>query len=100
MVDGPLATLERHRGEVTCLAYSPDGSMLASGDANREVLVWDASTNQVKKSRMVYHNARITALAWSKDSKEIASGEQGLREKQNKSNLAVANFSRVVFLCL
>jgi hypothetical protein len=29
------ATLERHRGDVTAARYSPDGSMLATCDANR-----------------------------------------------------------------
>lgn len=36
----PGAVLERHRGEVTGARYSPDGTMLATCDSNREVLVW------------------------------------------------------------
>ncbi|KAK3027890.1 hypothetical protein RJ639_040831 [Escallonia herrerae] len=35
------AILEKHRGAVTVIRYSPDVSMFASGDANREAVVWD-----------------------------------------------------------
>jgi WD40 repeat protein len=38
------ATLERHRFEVTALAYSPDGKQLASGAENGNVLLWDLTT--------------------------------------------------------
>ena len=67
-------TLERHRGEVTVMVYSSDGTMLASGDSNREVLVWDTATSEVKKSRMVYHNSKITCLSWSPDNTKLCSG--------------------------
>ena len=30
-------------GEVTCVAYSPDGAYLASGDSNRKVCLYDAA---------------------------------------------------------
>ena len=67
-------TLERHRQEVCVMSYSHDGSMLASGDSNRECLVWDATTGEVKKSRMVYHNSKITCLDWSPDNTKLCSG--------------------------
>ncbi|KAG1334810.1 putative Actin-interacting protein 1-2 [Cocos nucifera] len=35
------AVLEKHRGTVTVIRYSPDASMFASADANREAVVWD-----------------------------------------------------------
>ena len=45
-------TLTRHRGEVTACAYSPDGTRLATCDANREVLVWDPSKAVVVVDKM------------------------------------------------
>lgn len=39
--------LEKHRGAVTVIRYSPDLTMFASGDANREAVVWDRETKQV-----------------------------------------------------
>ncbi|XP_057531151.1 actin-interacting protein 1-1-like [Amaranthus tricolor] len=68
------AVLEKHRGAITVIRYSPDVSMFASGDANREAVVWDRSTKQVKLNNMLYHTARINCLAWSPDSTMIATG--------------------------
>jgi len=36
----------RHQGPVLALAYSPDGKILASGDANGTVRLWEASTGR------------------------------------------------------
>lgn len=41
------AVLEKHRGAVTVIRYSPDVSMVASGDANREAIVWDRASQEV-----------------------------------------------------
>ena len=67
-------TLTRHRGEVTACAYSPDGTRLATCDANREVLVWDPSKAVVVVDKMVYHRARVTCVGWSVDGARLATG--------------------------
>eukprot|EP00850_Spirogloea_muscicola_P011417 SM000071S21041 [mRNA] locus=s71:5779:8092:+ [translate_table: standard] len=64
--------LERHRGQITTLRYSPDGLMLASGDQNRETVVWHVATRELKMRGMVYHTARVSAVAWSLDSARLA----------------------------
>eukprot|EP00250_Pteridium_aquilinum_P019176 c24332_g1_i1 orf=148-1977(-) len=66
--------LEHHRGAVTSIRFSPDGSMFASGDANREAVVWDRVSHEIKLKNMLYHTARITCLAWSPDSRKVATG--------------------------
>eukprot|EP00475_Leptophrys_vorax_P037298 TRINITY_DN64097_c0_g1_i1.p1 TRINITY_DN64097_c0_g1~~TRINITY_DN64097_c0_g1_i1.p1 ORF type:complete len:618 (+),score=23.04 TRINITY_DN64097_c0_g1_i1:143-1996(+) len=68
------AKLEKHRGPITAIRYSPDGSMIASGDQNREAVVWDAVTREVKMKNLVYHTARVSCLAWSPDSQHVATG--------------------------
>lgn len=68
------AVLEKHRGAVTVIRYSPDVSMFASGDANREAVVWDRASQEVKLKNMLYHTARINCLAWSPDSSSVATG--------------------------
>ncbi|KAL8137961.1 hypothetical protein V2J09_003962, partial [Rumex salicifolius] len=68
------AVLEKHRGAITAIRYSPDLCMFASGDANREAVVWDRSAREVKLNNMLYHTARINCLAWSPDSTMVATG--------------------------
>lgn len=41
------AVLEKHRGAVSVICYSPDVSMFASGDLNREAVVWDRASREV-----------------------------------------------------
>lgn len=48
------AVLEKHRGAVSVIRYSPDVSMFASGDANREAIVWDRATREVTVSQCSY----------------------------------------------
>jgi WD40 repeat protein len=41
------AVLEKHRGAISVIQYSPDFSMFASGDVNREAVVWDRASRDV-----------------------------------------------------
>lgn len=68
------AVLEKHRGAITVIRYSPDASMFASADANREAVVWERASREVKLKNMLYHAARINCLAWSPDSRLIGTG--------------------------
>ncbi|PIN01320.1 WD40 repeat stress protein/actin interacting protein [Handroanthus impetiginosus] len=68
------AVLEKHRGAITVIRYSPDVSMFASADANREAVVWDCATREVKLKNMLYHTARINCLAWSPNGSMVATG--------------------------
>ncbi|XP_042000401.1 actin-interacting protein 1-2-like [Salvia splendens] len=68
------AVLEKHRGPITVIHYSPDISMFASADSNREVAVWDRATHEIKLKNMLYHTARVNCLAWSPNNDFIATG--------------------------
>lgn len=41
------AVLEKHRGAISVIRYSPDVSMIASGDLNREAVIWDRASREV-----------------------------------------------------
>ena len=66
--------LEKHRGAISAIRYSPDVSMFASADLNREAVVWDCASREVVLNNMLFHTARINCIAWSPDSKLIATG--------------------------
>ncbi|KAL0816584.1 hypothetical protein Bca101_073028 [Brassica carinata] len=68
------AILERHRGAISVIRYSPDLSMFASADLNREAVVWDRASREMKLKNMLYHSARINCLAWSPNSSMVATG--------------------------
>lgn len=63
-----------HTSKLTSIKISPDGSMIASGDAGREVVVWNAGDWTPKYTQMAFHTSSITDLSWSPDSKHLLSG--------------------------
>ncbi len=67
------ATLAGHRQRVDRLAFSPDGTMLASGGDDRLVITWDLESGQ---QRAVYegHAGGVNALAFNPDGTTLWSG--------------------------
>src|SRR5437773_1544886 len=67
-----LSTYSEHRNAVSSVAWSPDGSQLASASFDTTVQVWQSLTGQLE---LTYHGHSnwVTAVAWSPDGKELAS---------------------------
>lgn len=58
--------LKGHNMAISALAFSPDGAKLASGCANKEIIVWDAASGEKLVSGLKgFHVARISTLAWN-----------------------------------
>ena len=53
-----------HEAEVLCLSWSPDGTMLASGDAKGCVFLLEPAGNSLPVS-LINHSRAISALSWS-----------------------------------
>ncbi|MDH3695103.1 MAG: WD40 repeat domain-containing protein, partial [Gammaproteobacteria bacterium] len=60
-----------HKGGVTKLQISPDGSRLAVADRAGTIKVWQSSTGELEKEWVADDNT-IWSLAWSVDSKSLA----------------------------
>lgn len=68
-------TLEGHRGAVTSVAYSPDGSKLASTCKARLVRVWNATDGSaIISDEWMFHSAPPLRVNWSPNSKRLITG--------------------------
>jgi len=77
-----LQTFEGHSGSVWTVAFSPDGSKLASGSADFPlplessdctIRIWDTATGRVEQT-LEGHFRRVNSVAFSPDGSKLASG--------------------------
>ncbi len=64
-------TFTTHQQTVRALGWSPDGTMLASGSDDGQVLIWGPTGNVQQR---IAHPASVVALAWSPESQRLVTG--------------------------
>lgn len=74
-VPTPPGTLATHSGRTTALAWSPDGTMLATGGDDSIVRLWDTASAEPPRE-LVGHDWGVRALDWSPDGTTLASASQ------------------------
>ncbi len=77
MLPGLLAryTYRGHKDHVSAVAWSPDGTRIASGDWNGSVQIWDATTGG-HIARCSGHGDTVIAVTWSPDGRRVASSAE------------------------
>lgn len=67
-----LTIYHGHTRNIESVAWSPDGTYIASGDGKGTIQVWNATTESLSFS--IKHANWVSAVAWSPDGKRLATG--------------------------
>ena len=70
-----LFTLSGHMVCVTSVAYSADGTRIATGSKDKTVRVWDATTGTLR-TELKGHTDEVTSVSFSPDGTRIVSGSK------------------------
>lgn len=73
---GPYAlkqTLTGHSDEVNSVAFSPDGTTLASASNDNTIKLWEVQTGQLKRT-FIGHTDHVQTVSFSPDGRTLASG--------------------------
>ena len=69
-----ISNKDIHFGEYSIMKISPDNKLIASGDNQKNILIYDSKSKEIVNDRFGFHNAKIFDLDWSNDSKFLVSG--------------------------
>jgi len=68
--------LEGHSNAVTCVAWSPDGTKVASGSDDCTIKIWNALTAELITT-LQDHSSFVLSVVWSPDGAKLLSGGFG-----------------------
>ena len=69
----PNLQLKKHSATVNAIAFSPDGTMMATGGDDRTVIMWETVSGKSRRT-LKGHDLTVTSLAFSPDGDLLAVG--------------------------
>jgi WD40 repeat protein len=88
--------LRGHTWDVNSITTSPCGRMMASGSADKTVVIWEL-TRKSKIRVLEGHTKWVRSVAWSGDGEFIASGSSDETVRVHKVDVQVRGVSGVIF---
>ena len=79
----PTLSLDKQRGPVLAVAFSPDGTTVASASEDATVHTWEAKTGKFIKAYRE-HTGPVTSVTFSPDGEWIASGSVGVMKNEQQ----------------
>jgi WD40 repeat protein len=74
VADGSLMWEKQLPAEIECVAYSPDGDLVAAGDENYDVTIWASKAGTLIHT--IESDAGFDGIAWSNTGKYIGGGSE------------------------
>ncbi|HBI44481.1 MAG TPA: hypothetical protein DDY78_16760 [Planctomycetales bacterium] len=63
----PLKLSEQHRGPITCVAFSPDGALCATGGEDRSIRLWNTTDGKLVHRLVAAHKAAVTSVQFAQE---------------------------------
>lgn len=78
-LDGTLLSTLKHHNQghsdsITCVSFSPDGQILASGSSDGAVVLWQVKNQRVSQLNQFPVGSSVSSLSFSSDSQMLAVG--------------------------
>ena len=80
--------------DLQCLAFSPGGTTIATGEPAGEVKLWDTATGECLKTTRLVENQSVFSLSFAADGKTLATNQQGKVSSSGIWKAATLSFSR------